>query len=529
MDNNQINEINKINELNKLFDNLTYFDQYGSSLLLFILITIILILITTYCNILVNIESIKKDWVNQRCRPQNIPFAGLINKPSNMSVNEFTLKNFNYCVQNIVSGISGFAVQPLTFLTTMLNNVFNFIRDSLNSIREVFNKIRVLFVSISREIMGRLLNIMIPLQQIIIAFKDIMGKIQGTMASGLFTLLGSYYTLQSLMGAIAEFIIIILIALAAIVAMLWILPFTWGAAIANTAIFIAISIPLSIIIVFMTNVLNVRPHLRIPRIKCFDKNTSLKMNDGTYKNIIDIIVGDILENSNKVTGKIKVQTKGSEMYELDNIIVSDSHIVFDKNNNKWIKVNEHPLAKKIKYNEPFLYCLNTSSKQIKINNTIFADWDDIYDDDILNKIKKNSPVKIDTNEDIHKYLDSGFVENTMIKLKNNSIKQIKNIKIGDILENNEIVYGIVEIDGTENDQFIYNLENNIIIGGNNINFVNDKIDFTSTLYLDKNNKKLIKRENKEKKLYHLLTNQKTFYVNNIKFYDYNASIEFLIR
>ena len=32
----------------------------------------------------------------------------------------------------------------------------------------------------------------------------------------------------------------------------------------------------------------------------------------------------------------------------------------------------------------------------------------------------------------------------------------------------------------------------------------------------------------ENKLYHLLTNKKTFYVHNIRFYDYNASIDLFL-
>jgi hypothetical protein len=44
------------------------------------------------------------------------------------------------------------------------------------------------------------------------------------------------------LGAVAQFIISILIALAVIIVVLWIIPFTWGAAVANTVIFVALAI-----------------------------------------------------------------------------------------------------------------------------------------------------------------------------------------------------------------------------------------------------------------------------------------------
>ena len=157
-----------------------------------------------------------------------------------------------------MSNITGFSVQPLSYITNVLQSIANIIKKSIQQVRAMFDKVRTSMQSVSQEIMGRLMNIMIPLQEIIISFRDLVGKIQGTMTAGLFTLLGSYYTLKALMGAIAQFIISILIALAVMIAAFWSVPFTWGAAIANTAIFIAISIPMAIILAFMINVLKVK-------------------------------------------------------------------------------------------------------------------------------------------------------------------------------------------------------------------------------------------------------------------------------
>ena len=530
MDN--INNESYIN-IKKVYDNLNYFDQYGSSLVLFILITISLFVLCSYCFVMINVQPIKDDWINQRCKPSIIPFAGLINAPEGMSSTDFTKENFDYCTQNIVKGVTGPAVQPLTFVTNMLNTLFDSIQQSLNGIREMFNKVRSQIQAVSQEIMGRLINITIPLQQIIIGLKDILSKVQGTMTAGLFTLLGSYYTLKSLMGAIAQLIVTILIGLAAMIAVLWAVPFTWGAAAANTAIFVAISIPMALILTFMTKVLKVQSNLKIPKVKCFDKNTLLKMNDGSLKPISEIRVGDILFNNNKITAKIKVDTDGSYMYNLNGVIVSDSHIV--KYKDKWLHVLEHPEATKItSYNEPFLYCLNTTSKIIVINNICFTDWDEIYNNDIskfktLLCIKFNNEKQQYTfkSDDIHKYYDGGFIGSTLIKLKNGTTKLIKNIEIGDVLENGGNVYGLVEIDGTNiEEQCAYYLgKDRVFEGGCNLCFYEKSISILTTLDLDRNNKKHI---NKENKLYHLLTDEKSFNVCDIKFYDYNSSIDLFL-
>lgn len=537
----------KLNNINKLYDNLTYYDQYGSSIILVIFLVIILFIACSYCYIMINMQPIIDDWNNQRCKPYIIPFAGYINKPKDMDFNEFTKQNFDYCTQNILKNITGDAVQPLTYVTKSLYVLYNVIQESLNSIRQMFDKVRNLFNSVTKEIMGRLANIMIPLQQIIISFRDIMSKVLGIMTTGLFTLLASYYSLKALMGAIAQMIITILIALVAMIALFWIFPFTWGIAISYTAIFIAISIPLAIMLAFMIDVLKVQPGLSIPTlqvrsVKCFDKDTKIVMNDGLERKIIDINSGDILSNGDIVTAKFKVETKGSQVYNLNGIIVSDSHLVKYKNN--WIRVCQHPDAKIVNnYNDKYLYCLNTTSKIIRIlsnnNEIIFSDWDEIIEDDLYtiqlfhkynNIFNPLSDDKINNypTEFIHKYYDGGLSANTKIKLFDNSTKNINEIEVGDILYNMEKVYGIVEIDGSDLiGQYCYDLGNsdNFIIGGPNINFCDRNLKFTSTL--NYKNKSL--REKNESKLYHLLTDKKTFNIGNFKIYDYNASIDLLLE
>jgi len=483
------------NIIENLYKNQTYFDQYGSSIILLIIIILVLIIVCMYCYVMVHIQPIKENWVAERCNLYNIPFAGFINKPDNMSINDYTLSNFNYCTQNILTSISGVMLEPITYVISSLKNILDGIENSINSIRAMFNNLRTDIESISKEIMGRLMNIMIPIQQIIISFKDLFGKIQGTMTAGLFTLLGSYYALKSLMGAILQFIITILIAMAVMIAFFWIIPFTWGAAISMTTIFIALSIPLIIIMAFMMDVLKVQtslsiPTLSVPSVKCFDKNTLIQIENKSYKKIIDIYVGEKLSNGDEVTAKIKVETKGSNMYYLHGIIVSDSHLV--KYLNTWIRVHLHPDAIKIDtYNEPYLYCLNTKTKYILINNIVFTDWDEVLrESDCINM--DNSPI-----------YDTGFIENTVINLYDGNKKQIKNINVGDILENGEKVYGIVEINGKN-----VNKQNNHYLGKNSCI-----------------NKEIIHLNIKQNKLYHLLTDTLTFKLNNNIFCHYNANID----
>jgi hypothetical protein len=245
------------------------------------------------------------------------------------------------------------------------------------------------------------------------------------------------------------------------------------------------------------------------------------MDDGTDKKIKDIVVGDVLENANVVTSTFKLDANISEMYELNGVIVSGSHSV--KYNNKWLLVPKHPAAKKlVNYPEPYIYCLNTSDKHIIINGMCFIDWDELFNDDDLDEVAKNCEVDIKTCEDVHSLLDGGFKYDTPIRMQNGINVQIDSVNVGDILEHGEKVYGIVEIDGLQlSQQYKYNLGNNVVIeGGPNMGICDEQFNETSTLYIiDK------QPTTREPKLFHLLTDKKSFYIEGIRFFDYNASID----
>jgi len=296
-------------------------------------------------------------------------------------------------------------------------------------------------------------------------------------------------------------------------------------------VFVAISIPLAIIVVFMTQILHIQtealPGLSPPKVSsCFDKNTRLKMNDGTFKTIEMIEVGDKLENNNLVTAKLKLNGNKVKMYNINGVIVSETHVV--KYQDNWISVKDYPYKISIQnYCEPYIYCLNTTSKDIVINNTIFADWDELYDDSLLKIL--NTPItitdsaynsdiddKIMIKENIHTFLDDGFKRNTLI-WRDDSFIPIENIRIGDrIGEDNDIVYGIVHVLNNKQSIDINNIKKNNKFSKNQNN-ISDSIHSTDLELVE------------ESTLFHFLTYSHKFTMNGKVFEDYNSLIDLKIQ
>jgi hypothetical protein len=174
MDNNkniQLNMKTTSQFINNTYDTLSYFDLYGNSVIGFIFITLFVFLVFSYCKVMQTKQSIADDWVNQRCKPQNIPFAGLITHPDGTTAFQYTSDNFQYCVQNILTNISGYALEPFQFIIKSLTTVFSSMSNSIQQTREVLNKLRNGIKEFAQDVLSRILNVMIPCWEHIIHYK----------------------------------------------------------------------------------------------------------------------------------------------------------------------------------------------------------------------------------------------------------------------------------------------------------------------------------------------------------------------
>jgi hypothetical protein len=434
--------------INKIYDHLSYFDLYGGSLIFTIILTIIVLLAIGFANVMQHIAPIKDNWTEERCKPQNIPFAGFINKPDDATITDFTQDNFNYCTQTILQDVTKVALMPLNFITESLTMLYITIANSIQLIRVMIDSIRTSLKKIINDILDKTVNITIPLREITMSISDALGKTTGILVTKFYMIVGLFDIVKGVFSAITQALGILAIPPATAI--------TIFAALLMFPFMIFPSIFLLIIMVLFGMGMYVENRFESEQV-CFDKNTKLMMSNGSSKCIIDIQVGDKLTHDDIITEKFTLCAKNIDMYKLtDGTIASESHYI--KYNNNWIKIKDYPDCEKINnYNESFIYCINTSSKRIIIGNNEYLDWDDIIDTTI-NK-KQNS-----------------YNENTEISLFNGTQKIIIDIKIGDILSHGEKVFGLVES---------------------------------------------LDESNKSTKLYHLMTDKKSLYINNNKVCHYD--------
>jgi hypothetical protein len=471
-----------------VYDKLTYGDLYGSSVLIVIISTIVIILAVSFSMLIQNKQEVAENWVNYRCKPLYMPFAGYIMPQEDKTPGQYTYENFQYCLQQEVVNVTAEATKPHVYLLNTLNATFVAAGAAANNLRNGMSQLRTNMNVFVGDLLHRVANVTAPMLKMLLSVKDIISKLQGVLTAGLFTFIGAFKAIQAFINAFFTIVVSILGVQIALIIILFFSPI-------SVPIGISLAIPLTAFIIFFSivaaitaKVFKINP-VKIPKLKvCFDKNTLFTMYDGEMRKIIDVKAGDILADGTKITANFKIDRLGSRMFSLRGVIVSDSHLV--KQDDKWIYVKDHCDAIEIHgYREPYIYCLNTSSKEIILNGLQFLDWDDLHDDSLDKVLSKTNSRKL---LDIHRKLDKGFLPNFVVELLNEN-KNICDVKIGDRLKTGGTVYGLVEIDGSDliSDDYIYKLH-----------------DYIYKL-----------------PLYHLLSTNQTFSSNGQVINDYNGIID----
>lgn len=506
-------ESNVLDSLNKIYGNRGYFDLYGADLLIAFVIIYVLLLGTTYFYILTHKKSIEMDWPEKRCNPLYLPFAGFIVKDKNKSILESTGENFHHCANNILVTIANDAFAPIYYIFNILINTFSEISTSVNSVRGMFNKIRTEIGETASSISNRTLNVSMPIVEQAIHSRDSLSRIHGIATTAVYQLFGLFITTFSLFKFFKDVLVGLLIIMAAAIIALWVVAyFFWPAAAAAgaaTALYIAILVPFLIVIILISNIFKYNGGQSPPSIpgksSCFDKNTLIEMNDGNKKKINEIKIGDILKDNNRVTATMKSTIGDNKMYRINNILVTGCHkILIDGN---WINVDKYKNSSLINdYSEEFVYCLNTESKLINIDDFIFMDWDELDFNEIKILEKKYK-------YNINKIFNNGLCGNTKI-ITNNGDKLLKDIKVGDNLGDDNYVLATINV--LSKDLHIINKDiddKNIILTLNLIDDISFSIDDKVEC----------------KQLYQLKTSNGYYYIDSLKINDYDSLIEKILQ
>jgi len=177
---------------------------------------------------------------------------------------------------------------------------------------------------------------------------------------------------------------------------------------------------------------------------CFPAGTPVLCEDGTFKDIETLMVGDRLAShagSNVVESTFVFDGSQTNMVSIEGVIISTNHFI--RHGGNWIPAGKHPSASPVASHK-IIYCLNTSRHTFWVKHLLVADFEE--SDEIAGVVQA----------EVESYLN-GY-SSTLADEKDYSLGinpdyevatakgwiPLRNILIGTILEDGNIVRGIVK-------------------------------------------------------------------------------------
>ena len=316
-----------------------------------------------------NIEEIMKHWPQRRCDLEIMVSAQLYKPKDDMRTSgEFAAENFTFCTKKTFQ----------TIINTLLIPVFMLINQQLDvaeAVNEMLNRIRIMITNLFdgfQKILDpffkrfRMTGNAFAINQM--KFLSAMGRAFGISQAVLYLGMSLVTSIENFVQFVIRVIMIIMYIILGLMILIWFMI-----------------LPVFALIIITCQVIGNSPFgYMVEDVcgeMCFDPKTLIRGKDGKVKKLGECRLGDTLQDGTVIEGILKVKGEKEQMYTLDGILVSGSHLVWHDEADEWIPVKEHPDAVPSFQRCPILICLRTSTRNIPLvglqKEWLFRDWEEL--------------------------------------------------------------------------------------------------------------------------------------------------------
>lgn len=358
--------------------------NFTSNMTKFVIFTAIQIGIVVWVISGGGIAEVVNNWPKYRCSPLIMPFAGFFGYDAS--------ENFNFCMKNIFNLNAGAVLAPVY-------GVMSNFTDIIGTISNVANSFRYLIA-----------NLLHGMERLMSSFRDRFQFI-------LFSVRMSFFKIMNLMGRLyTTFYAVIFMGMSALQA---------AQNVGNNAM-----------VEFLLEF-------------CFDPDTPVELATNIIVPLSQVEIGTKLAAINGVnpivTSKFKFMGSATPMVKLNGTIVSSKHYVYYETLKTWIEAGMHPDATPTP-SLPVLICLNTSTHTLKLNGTVFSDYDESESPDVIKATQNLAEKHLNSGLHNKPTVDYalGIQGTTQVLLANGTTKPISTITITDKISQGGSVLGLVE-------------------------------------------------------------------------------------
>lgn len=204
-----------------MYENVGYLGMYGTDVCITILLFTITVGIVSFASYNAIITQLKDNWNSNKCNPIVMPFAGIIMPVQGQTSSETTFENFNYCIQQDMTAVFNIIMMPFEFVLyltiSFLDTVLSLIMALIEFLAWLKNTIGGLF----EEFYNKILNFVIPIIEMTVHIRDMLGKMNGIITASLFMIMNIYnITVSGIINLLTMLVNLLLILIASLIVMM---------------------------------------------------------------------------------------------------------------------------------------------------------------------------------------------------------------------------------------------------------------------------------------------------------------------
>jgi hypothetical protein len=434
-------------------------------------------------------DGVMNNWDSRRC-DFPVMVAAMFFKPESdpRESTRFSQDNFNFCMKSYIDKFMNLLMTPVTVLFDKQVNLAGSAVDMVNTVRKLAATMYAEFSKYLTKFFGEFNRSVYEISRIIQYLRMAMQRANAMTMSMVYTGITVFRGMINTIQFIMKVILIICGIMLAIIIILFFILFPFIPMI--LAVLGAIVATVLSLTMIVTGSLAVEASNSMGGF-CFSETSEIivkENNKEKTKSVKDIKIGDELGNNcGKVTAIILMSGKDVELYSINGIIVSGSHLVLGTDR-IWKSVSTDERAKKVDNTSNILYCFNTTTHTIPVfspelqefsNPIMFRDWEEFDDNDQLGEYSWTYTIlkMLNNNSNYSKWKD-GLKVNIRIPVMGKNVKVKTNIgyvELSAILSwwsskmwlrcitrdgEEQDILGVVsaEIDGIEDNNGLWNTE-----------------------------------------------------------------------
>lgn len=340
-------------------------------------------------------------WATKRC---DIPvmFASSFFKPDEdpRSTSEFATDNFEFCMKAGIDSFMEILMAPVTALFSKHVSVTGNAMNNVNTMRNITQKLFSAFSGYIDKFYRRFNATVFEISKSVQFLRMAVRRISGIMMSFIYFGISFFNGILNAIQFVIKVVLIFCAILLVIIIFLFFVMFPVIPFIISTLAVIAVTVGLLLSV--MSPSIAADANSKKSGF-CFAEWTTISVMSSTSvleKSVTDIKVGDQLADGAYVTAVIEMDGTNVELYHIPegSVFVSGSHLI-KGTDQVWKLVADDERAIRSDRTSSKVYCFNTTTNVITINNLQFRDWEEIANEDAKGQMIWNYMVSRMLNPD----------------------------------------------------------------------------------------------------------------------------------